>query len=135
MSAAFITPSPIPVRANLSIFVDAPTTGYTVDPDTGNQVPQSRTIELKAAVVRSSEAENQSRQPGGKFESIELRGFILDGIVKQPVAGTYRAILRGRTTAEDQRGEFDVLPLATPFLSEINQSIGLPITGFFRRLE
>lgn len=135
MIPAFVTPSPFPLKANLSIFLEVPTTGVTIDPNTGNEIPNSTTTELKATVVRASETESQYRQPAGKIESIELKGFVTCGKVPFSLSGTYPAILRGRTTAEDIRGEFDVLPTVTPFINEITQSIGLPITGIFRRLE
>lgn len=135
MIPSFVTSPPFDLAPNLTIKVRVQTDGVTIDPNTGNETPNTKTVELKAVVTKASEAENQYRQPGGKVEWVEMKGFILCGKSSIPLSGTYPAILKGRTTAEDQVGEFDMQIVTTPFLKEINQSIGVPILGIFRRLE
>jgi hypothetical protein len=131
----FITPPPYRLSSNLILKVPVFTEGFTIDPSTGNEIPNRKIVELKAIVVKASDSENQYRQPGSKIESIEIKGYIQCGKVSIPLTATYPAILKGRTQSEDQHGELDFQVVATPSIKEISKSIGLPILGIFRRIE
>ena len=132
---------------NFTIFADIPSTGFTVDPDTGNLIQSSNTLEIKSWIKQRSPKSDsdtyswvKSVNPSADYTQVYVAGYCV--IPKEiPIntliqRKTYNATYIEPITGYEQRGRFVLAPqvnaLRPRVAKALARSLGEHIEGLFQ---
>ena len=118
----------------MTLFFTQETGEILVDDTTGNEVAEQVEIPVMAVVTAVKDA-SRNDVPGVDITAIPMRGYIVDFgdfVGELPISDRVRAsLITNPETGGSETGWFTFHETVTPFMVQVGQTLGVPISGLF----